>query len=120
MRLTLNIGTKNPAETLATLLVAGFTVHHFRLVEGEWEGVPETTLAIDASLGLPSCGESIAAARVLVRRVAEELGEQSIAVQWERGEGELIPPLYPFNPELFHPAESPDESPGGKHLVVAQ
>ena len=118
--LELNVGLDSarlghiPAETAQGLLaLLGFTVHASREVVGEWEGKPESTLALLVSppceCAAPSCREMI---RAKIQAASRQLGQECIAIRWPEGQGELVPPCaYAFNPELFHSPTVPAARP---------
>jgi hypothetical protein len=109
--LELNIGLDSarlghiPAETAQGLITLhGFRVHASRVVTGEWEGKPESTLVLLVS---PPCEAASPSCRAMIRAklqgAARQLGQDCIAVRWPEGTGELVPPCaYAFNPALFH------------------
>ena len=107
----LNIGLNTPTGTLTVPEVAtalrrhGLILTSARIVTGQWEGKEETTLTCEAIPALPLChNECRAAVAVGIAKLAAELRQTCIAVQWPEGHGELCPPVsgQSFNPDFFH------------------
>lgn len=103
--LSRNDGRENSAESIGhALRDRGFIVTASRIVDSEWQGKPETTLACDVLPALPLCHVSCRqAVKIQVERLAEELGQDCIATVWPEGHGELVPAIGEFDPSLFHP-----------------
>lgn len=95
----------NTVTTVAAALHQhGFILTASRIVRGEWQGVPETTLAFEALAALPLChAECCLAVKVSIQRLASDLGQTCIACVWPDGRGELIPDVGAFDANQFHP-----------------
>lgn len=111
--LLLNIGLarnderENTAESIGhALRDRGLILTASRIVTGEWQGRPETTLACEVLPALPLCHVSCRqAVGIQIGRLAEDLGQDCIALQWPEGNGELVPEIdgERFDPLFFHP-----------------
>ena len=106
-------GQENTVPTVAaSLRHHGLILTHARIVRGEWQGKPECTLAVEALCALPLCHEECRlAVKVSVQRLAAELSQDCIAVQWPEGHGELIPPVAEFDATCFHSPRCVDLGP---------
>jgi hypothetical protein len=111
----LNIGTKTVDGNVLTIPEIstafrrqGLILTASRIVTGEWQGVEETTLAVECLPALPIChAECRLAIAVGIGKLAAELRQECIALQWPNGSGELCPNVGPFKPQYFHPALAP-------------
>lgn len=99
-----NDGKENTVPTVASSLRQhGFILTASRIVAGTWQGKPETTLAFEALAALPLChAECVLAVGASIKRLALDLGQTCIAVQWPDGRGELVPNVGKFDPKQFH------------------
>lgn len=116
--ITLNIGLNTPTGTLTVPEVAtalrrhGLILTASRLAVGKWEGKEETTLAVECLPALPICHLACRAAiAVGIAKLARELRQTCIALQWPEGHGELCPNVDKFDPsefkQVFPPAPAP-------------
>lgn len=110
----LNIGLRtNDGGTLTVPEIAhalrrhGLVLTATRIVTGQWEGKEEQTLAVEAIPALPVCHHECRLAIVsAIGKLARELRQTCIALQWPDGGGELCPPVsgQAFDLAYFHPA----------------
>lgn len=112
--ITLNIGLNTPTGTLTVPEVAtalrrhGLILTASRLAVGRWEGKEEQTLAVECLPALPLChNECRAAVTVGIAKLARELRQTCIAVQWPEGHGELCPNVGKFDPAEFKQVFTP-------------
>lgn len=85
------------------LTARGFTIHAYAEKLGAYEGMPENTAIVTVSYAVPFyMEEGRFAARQALAQAAHELGQQSIAVRWPAGSGELIGRCaYYFDADFF-------------------
>ena len=104
----LNIGTRTPAgeltvpEVATALRRAGFVLTHSRVVESQYNGMPETCLAVEALCALPLChAECRLAVSVTLAKLAKDLRQECVAVRWPDGGAELIPDTGAFDAQWW-------------------
>lgn len=112
--ITLNIGLNTPTGTLTVPEVAtalrrhGLILTASRLAVGRWEGKEEQTLAVECLPALPLChNECRAAVAIGIGKLARELGQACVALQWPEGHGELHPNVGKFDPAEFKQVFTP-------------
>ena len=114
----INIGltacNNNPVEIhrlLQDLRAAGLYVTKSRIALGYWQGQPECTLAAECLFAIPLCHpESKLAIRVSLARIAEQHGQECLAVLWPDSAGELVPNVGAFDPNQFRPVYPPEDT----------
>ena len=86
-------GRNSVATTGEALRFHGFAVRDFFRHVGTWQGAPEITLVLSVETTASNWRDSIAS-------LASALNQECIACICD-GVGELIPPVYPFDSNLF-------------------
>lgn len=111
----LNTSNNNPVEIhrlLQDLRAAGLHNINSRIALGYWQGQPECTLVAECLFAIPLCHpEARLAIRVSIARIAEQHGQECIALLWPEGHGELVPSVGDFDPNQFRPVYPPEETP---------